>query len=69
VEPRKEPNFTYRLLRVIYPTFRMLFPNQLIRADDLARAMVDAATQGIGAPHHGVVLENRDIRAMVEDLR
>jgi uncharacterized protein YbjT (DUF2867 family) len=41
VEPRKEPNFTYRLLRTIYPAFRALFPNQLISADDLARAIVD----------------------------
>src|SRR6185436_15411075 len=43
VEPRKEPNFSYRLLRGIYPAFRVLFPNQVIRADDLARAMVDVA--------------------------
>jgi uncharacterized protein YbjT (DUF2867 family) len=39
VEPRKEPNFSYRLLRVIYPAFRVLFPNQVIPADDLARAI------------------------------
>src|SRR5580700_11439159 len=38
VEPRKEPNFSYRLLRGIYPVFRVLFPNLVIRADDLARA-------------------------------
>src|ERR1700688_1226644 len=44
VEPRKEPNFSYRLLRGIYPAFRVLFPNQVIRADDLARAMVAAVT-------------------------
>ena len=25
VEPRKEPNFSYRLLRAIYPAFRLLF--------------------------------------------
>ena len=46
VEPRKEPNFSYRLLRAIYPVFRVLFPNQVIRADDLARAMVDVAVRG-----------------------
>ena len=49
VEPRKEPNFSYRLLRAIYPVFRVLFPNQVIRADDLARAMVDAAVRGTGS--------------------
>jgi hypothetical protein len=45
VEPRKEPNFSYRLLRTIYPAFRVLFPNQVIRSDDLARAMVDVAVR------------------------
>lgn len=65
VEPRKEPNLSYRLLRATYPVFRMLFPNQVIRADDLARAMVDAAVHGIGSEHRAVVLENRDIRALV----
>ena len=65
VEPRKEPNFSYRLLRVIYPVFRTLFPNQVIPVDDLARAMVDVTVQETGKPG-GVILENRDIRAMVE---
>jgi len=67
VEPRKEPNFGYRLLRGIYPVFRVLFPNQVIRADDLARAMVDVTVRGRGE-HGGVVLENRDIRAMVNGV-
>src|SRR5690348_13321324 len=64
VEPRKEPNFSYRLLRGIYPAFRMLFPNQVIRADDLARAMVDVAFRGTGEGER-LVLENRDIHAML----
>jgi uncharacterized protein YbjT (DUF2867 family) len=67
VEPRKEPNFSYRLLRAIYPVFRVLFPNQVIRADDLARVMVDSAICGTGK-RRGPVFENRDIRAMVEDF-
>jgi AcrB/AcrD/AcrF family len=65
VEPRREPNFSYRLLRAIYPAFRILFPNQVIRADDLARAMVDVAVRGSGE-RRGPIFENRDIRAMVE---
>ena len=65
VEPRKEPTFSYRLLRAIYPAFRVLFPNQVIRADDLARAMVDVAISGRGE-RRSLVLENRDIRAMVK---
>jgi uncharacterized protein YbjT (DUF2867 family) len=65
VEPRKEPNFSYRLLRAIYPAFRLLFPNQMIRADDLGAAMVDVVVRGAGE-RRTLVLENRDIRAMVE---
>jgi uncharacterized protein YbjT (DUF2867 family) len=68
VEPRKEPNLTYRLMRGIYPVFRVLFPNQVIRADDLARAMVGAVVSETGQPG-GPVFENRDIRAMVESLQ
>jgi uncharacterized protein YbjT (DUF2867 family) len=67
VEPRKEPNFSYRLLRTVYPAFRTLFPNQVIRADDLARAMVDVVVSETGR-RGGPVFENRDIRAMVETL-
>jgi uncharacterized protein YbjT (DUF2867 family) len=68
VEPRKEPNFSYRLLRQIYPIFRVLFPNQVIRADDLARAMVEVVVSEIGRSR-GPVFENRDIRALVEALK
>jgi len=68
VEPRKEPNFSYRLLRAVYPAFRALFPNQVIPADDLARAMVDVAVRRTGE-RGGLVFENRDIRAMVESLQ
>jgi uncharacterized protein YbjT (DUF2867 family) len=65
VEPRKEPNFSYRLLRAIYPAFRLLFPSQVIRADDLGRAMIDIAVRGTGK-RQSLVLENRDIRAMID---
>jgi uncharacterized protein YbjT (DUF2867 family) len=65
VEPRKEPNFSYRLLRWIYPMFRTLFPNQVIRADDLARAMVDVVALGTAG---GPIFENRDIRALIQSL-
>ncbi len=68
VEPRQEPNFGYRVLRAIYPAFRVLFPNQVIRADDLARAMVDVVVRETGK-REGMVFENCDIRAMVESLQ
>jgi uncharacterized protein YbjT (DUF2867 family) len=61
VQPRKESNGSYRLLRAIYPAFRVLFPNQVIPADDLARTMVDVAVRGTGEGRT-LVLENRDIR-------
>jgi uncharacterized protein YbjT (DUF2867 family) len=64
VEPRKEPNFSYRLMRAIYPPFRLLFPNQMIRAE----AMVDVVVRGAGE-RRTLVLENRDIRAMVESFQ
>jgi len=67
VEPRKEPNFSYRLMRAIYPAFRVLFPNQVIQADELAEAMVDVVVRG-AAERRTLVLENRDIRAMVESI-
>jgi uncharacterized protein YbjT (DUF2867 family) len=63
-EARKEPNLSYRLLRAIYPAFRVLFPNQVIRADDLGRAMVDIAVRGT-VEGEARILESRDIRAMV----
>ena len=65
VTPRQEPNFGYRLLRAIYPAFRVLFPSQVIRADDLARAMVEVAVQEPG-DRRGPIFENRDIQAIVE---
>jgi uncharacterized protein YbjT (DUF2867 family) len=66
VEPRNEPNLTYRLLRAIYPAFQLLLPNQVIRVDDLARAMVDVAVQR--TDRGAKVFENRDIRAMVKRI-
>ena len=66
VEPRKEPNMSYRILRAIYPVFRVLFPNQVIPADQLATAMVDVAvSETETGDRAAVVLENRDIRAIV----
>jgi uncharacterized protein YbjT (DUF2867 family) len=64
VEPRKEPNVSYRFLRAIYPAFTLLFPNQVIRADDLAQAMVDVAMRDT-SEQGSSVFENRDIQAMV----
>jgi len=55
----------YRLLRAIYPVFRLLFPNFVIRSDDLARAMIDVTVRGT-QERGGVIFENRDIRTIVK---
>jgi len=65
VEPRKEPNFSYRFLRGVYPVFRVLFPNQVISADHLAEAMVKVVIRETGETR-SQVFENRDILAMLE---
>ena len=62
VEPRKEPTFSYRLMRAIYPAFRVLLPNQVIRADDLARGMVHIVVQKTATPESRI-FENRHIRS------
>ncbi|MDN7183271.1 hypothetical protein M0D69_35710 [Caballeronia sp. SEWSISQ10-4 2] len=67
VEPRKEPIFSYRFLRWFYPVFRVLFPKQVIRADDLARAMVNVVVEGTGKTP-SMIFENSDIRAMAVSL-
>jgi uncharacterized protein YbjT (DUF2867 family) len=68
VEPRKEPNLSYRLLRWSYPAFRVLFPNLVIESDVLARAMVEVAVQRSGE-HQSIIFENRDIRALADSFR
>ena len=68
VEPRNEPNFSYRLLRWLYPAFRVAFPSLVIRSDDLARAMVDVAVQRKNE-RQNAVFENRDIKAIAQSVR
>ena len=65
VEPRSEPNLSYRLLRWLYPAFRVLFPTLVIRSDDLARALVDVTVQKSGE-RQSLVFENRDIQVMTQ---
>lgn len=61
VTPRVEPNFSYRLMRRLYPVLRVVYPNVGVASDVLAAAMLKAALDGAPlAP----VLENRDIVAL-----
>ena len=68
VEPRKEPTLSYRLLRTVYPAFRILFPGLSIRSDDLGRVMVDLSIQDTAQPESHV-LENRDIQALAQSTK
>jgi uncharacterized protein YbjT (DUF2867 family) len=47
VKARKVPNFSYQLQPGIFPAFRVVCPDQAIRADDLAGVMVDCAVRGV----------------------
>ena len=68
VQPRKEPNWSYRLMRELYPALRVLLPNHVIRADDLARVMVDVAVERT-AQHENLIYENREIRDLSQKNR
>jgi uncharacterized protein YbjT (DUF2867 family) len=63
VEPRQEPNLSYRVFRSLWPAIRAVAPNMGIASDQLARAMVIAAIDGTGE-HADPVLENADIRRL-----
>jgi uncharacterized protein YbjT (DUF2867 family) len=68
VTPRKEPNFGYRLMRVLWPMLRLIYPNLGIASDALALAMVEAGLcDKDDAP--GEILENRDIRKLAARYR
>ncbi len=60
VEPRREPNLTYRLMRAFYRPVSFLYPNIGTTSDELGAAMISAAFVGCDK----TVLENRDIREM-----
>ena len=58
VSPRKEPNFIYRLMRILYKIFSKTFPDIGVTSEKLAKTMVDVAFQ----QGEEVVFENRRIR-------
>ena len=63
VEARKEPTVSYRVMRALYPVFRIVTPHHVIRADDLARVMVNVTVHG-DPESRGPIFEHRDIQAM-----
>ncbi len=57
VEPRKEPNVGYRIMKVFYPLVKLLGNHFSIKSTELADAMFKVGVSGAGK----VVLENADI--------
>lgn len=57
VRPRQEPNFGYRILRVLYPLLKVLGTRYSITSTELAEAMFHVGLNG--ADQH--ILENEDI--------
>jgi nucleoside-diphosphate-sugar epimerase len=62
VTPRKEPNFTYKITRAIYPLLKLVYPNGVIRSTDLANALFMTGLTG----GDKVVLENKDIKKAIQ---
>jgi len=63
VTPRPEHNLPYRVMRMLYPAVRLVWPNVGIPSDDLANVMLEVGLQGTPG-HTDPVLENRDLRAL-----
>ncbi|MBU2513520.1 SDR family oxidoreductase [bacterium] len=60
--PRKEPNISYRFMRVIYkPILSKLGSNLSVTSDQLAQAMVNTGLHG----GKKVIFENKDIREVL----
>ncbi|MEI6190484.1 MAG: NAD-dependent epimerase/dehydratase family protein [Chitinophagia bacterium] len=57
VSPRKEPNFSYRLFRGLYPVLKLMGKGFSIKSTELARAMFMVGLEGASKE----VLENGDI--------
>lgn len=62
VTSREEPNWSYRIFRVLYPLVRLMGPNSSIRSTELAQGMYQVAVEGAAAEE---ILENRDILALL----
>lgn len=58
VEKRVEPNFSYRLMRRLYPLMKAIAPSAVITSEQLGTAMFRAGING--APK--TILENEDIK-------
>lgn len=57
VDPRKEPNVGYKIIRILYPILRLLGDKYSIKSTDLANAIFNVGLHGADKQ----ILENRDI--------
>jgi len=57
VLPRKEPNVMYKIIRYLYPVFKLLGENYSIKSSELAQAIFNVGIYGADRE----ILENRDI--------
>ncbi len=57
VESRKEPNFSYRIMRILYPLIKLMGKNASIKSTELAQAMFNVGMNGADKE----VLENKAI--------
>ena len=61
VEHRKEPNFSYQLMRLIYPAMKAIYPKGAITSEELGAGMYMAGMAGADK----AILENQDIKALL----
>lgn len=59
--PRIEPNLTYRIMRRLYPVFKMIYPNGAISSIDLARVMFLTGLNG----GEETIFENSDMKKLI----
>jgi nucleoside-diphosphate-sugar epimerase len=57
--PRVEPNFFYKLMRVLYTPIKFIYPNIGVSSEKLAATMVEVGMNG-----GKTIFENKDIRLM-----
>lgn len=57
VEPRKEPNYGYRIIKVLYPVLKLLGDKYSIKSTELANAIFSVGLNGADKQ----ILENQDI--------
>jgi len=63
VKARKEPNFSYRLMRYLYPLLKILGPNFSITSEELAKAMFETGFKSLSKE----IFENAEILAALEE--